>query len=186
MRLFPGKSAESGIRYTLVAVFVVGVRQRNPGAVVNAVFAVLGTYVTDVFELFFDVDFRPWQRLYVDFAMLIHAEGMLGPYDDVWWWDHLTHTLSASIIGGFVFAAARRRDRNPRPLVLGSVVVLGIFWELIEYVIHAIARRFGLEPILVIYSKRDTVLDLVYNLVGAFLVMLFGDRLLGNLFEFEK
>lgn len=40
-----------------------------------------------------------------------------------------------------------------------------------------------MEPILVFYSKEDTVLDLLFNLVGAILVLVFGDRYLDNFLE---
>lgn len=172
-----------GLRWAIVAVFVVGLRQRNPGAVVNAVFAYLGTYVPAVVERGSGIEFRPWQRLYVATAMLLHAIGMLGPYDDIRWWDHVTHTMSASIVGGATFVAARRRGKDPIPLTLGSVVTLGVLWELAEYLIHATATRLGVDPILVFYSRTDTVLDLLFNLVGASLVVIFGDRKLDNLFE---
>jgi len=171
------------LRWAIVAVFVVGIRQRNPGAVVNAVFAYLGTYVPAVVERTSGIKFRPWQRLYVATAMLLHAIGMLGPYGDIQWWDHITHTMSASIVGGSTFVAAKRRGKDPLPLTLGSVVTLGVLWELIEYLIHATATRLGVDPILVFYSRKDTVLDLLFNLVGASLVILFGDRKLDNLFE---
>lgn len=171
------------IRHALVAVFVVGIRRRNPGAVVNSAFAFLGTYIPSLTERTFDVEFEPWQRAYVGVAMVTHAVGMLGPYDNVEWWDHLTHTLSASILGGVVFTAAKRRERDPRPRVVGAVVVLGVLWELIEYLIHAVADRLGLEPILVVYSRRDTLLDLCFNLVGALLVLVLGDHHLRNLVQ---
>lgn len=176
-----GRDVERGIRHAIVAVFVIGVRRRNPGAVVNSVFAFLGTYIPGIAERAFSVEFRPWQRAYIGVAMITHAVGMLGPYDDVWWWDHFTHTLSASVFGGLAFTAAKRRRRDPRPRVVGAVVVFGLLWEIIEYLIHTTADHLGLEPILVFYSKKDTVLDLVFNLVGALLVLLFGERLLGNL-----
>jgi len=172
-----------GLRYAIVAVFVVGIRQRNPGAVVNAVFAYLGTYVPDVAERAAAVEFRSWQRVYVATAMLLHAIGMLGPYDDIRGWDHVTHTLSASIVGGATFVSAKRRGKDPRPLTLVSVITLGVIWEIIEYLIHATANRLGVDPILVFYSRKDTVLDLVFNLVGALLVILFGNRYLTNLLE---
>ena len=172
--------AARSIRFGILAVFVVGIRQRNPGAIVNAAVALAATYLPDVVERRSTVEFRPWQRVYAQTAVLTHAIGMVGPYDDVGWWDHLTHVHSATILGGFVHALARRRGRDPRPRVLASVVVLGVLWELLEYLIHGVSRRVGLEPVLVSYGRSDTVLDLVFNLLGALLVLAFGDRLLGN------
>lgn len=183
--MWTDQDVEGGIRHAIVAVFIIGIRRRNPGAVVNAVVAFLGSYVPEMVEEASAIEFRPWQRLYVEAAMCLHAIGMLGPYDDIRGWDHVTHTLSASIVGGATFVSAKRRGKDPRPLVLGSVITLGVLWEVIEYLIHATANRLGIDPILVFYSRKDTVLDLVFNLVGACLVILFGDRYLANLHESE-
>ncbi|WP_254546966.1 hypothetical protein [Halomarina pelagica] len=175
------REAERGIRYGIVAVFLVGLRRRNAGAVVNAALALAFTYLPDVLEREYDVEFRPWQRVYAEIATLTHAVGMLGPYDDVWWWDHLTHAHSATLLAGIVHAAARRRGREPRPRVVAVVVCVGLLWELMEYAVHAAADRLGLEPFLVSYGRTDTVLDLIFDLLGASLVLAFGDRILDNL-----
>ncbi|WP_340097765.1 hypothetical protein [Salinibaculum salinum] len=181
-----GEETERGLRYGILAVFVIGIRQRDPGAVVNAVVALVTTYLPGVVEETYDIEFRPWQRVYVDTAMLLHAVGMLGPYDDRWWWDHLTHTLSSTILGSVTYAIARRRDRNPRPRVVAVVVCVGLLWEFVEYTIHATANRLGFEPILVSYGKTDTLLDLVFNLIGALLVLLLGDRYLRNFTDLDE
>lgn len=153
---------DDGIRYAIVVVFLTGLRRRNPAAMVNAAFALAGTYLPEAFERLVGVEFRPWQRVYVESAMLTHSAGMLGPYDDVWWWDHLTHTHSAT-------------------RVLAVVVCAGVLWELAEYAIHRGADALGIDPVLVSYGRTDTALDLLFNLVGAALVVLFGDRVLTNL-----
>ena len=176
----PERAVERGIRCGLLGVVLLGVRRRNPGAVVNALVALVATYLPGVVEWRYDVTFRPWQRAYAEAAMLTHAVGMLGPYDDTWWWDHLTHTHSATLLAGVVYAVSRRRGRDPRPRVVAVVVAAGVLWELVEYVIHAVARRVGLEPILVHYGRTDTLLDLVFDLLGALFVLAFGDSLLGN------
>ncbi|MEF8872889.1 MAG: hypothetical protein V5A41_14785 [Haloarculaceae archaeon] len=178
-----GEETERGLRYGILAVFVIGIRRRDPGAVVNAGVALVATYLPGVVEETSDIEFRPWQRVYLDTAMLLHAVGMLGPYDDRWWWDHLTHTLSSTLLGSVTFAVARRCGRNPRPRVVAVVVCVGLLWELVEYTIHATANHLGFEPILVSYGKTDTLLDLVFNLIGALLVLLFGDRYLRNFTE---
>lgn len=180
MRSSAESRVERGIRYALLLVALLGIRRRNPGAVVNAVIAAVGTYLPDFVERAYGIELRPWQRVYVETALVTHAVGMLGPYDDVEWWDHLTHTHSATILGAAVFAISRRRGRDPGPRVVAVVAALGVLWELLEYAIHAAADRFGLEPILVTYGRTDTVLDLVFDLVGAALVVAFGDRVLGD------
>ncbi|SER86273.1 hypothetical protein [Natrinema salaciae] len=176
-----GRRTARGIRYALLAIFAVGVRRRDPGAAVNAVIAVIGTYLPDLAERAYGIELRPWQRAYVDIAMITHAIGMLGPYDDVWWWDHLTHAHSSSILGGAVFAISRRRGRDPGPRVVAAVACLGLLWEVVEYTIHATAKRLGFEPILVTYGPKDTLLDIGFNLLGAVLVLAFGDRVVGEL-----
>jgi hypothetical protein len=175
------RRTERGIQYALFAVFVVGVRRRDPGAVANAIVAAIGTYLPDLAERAFDIELRPWQRVYVRSAMVTHAVGMLGPYDDIWWWDHLTHTHSSSILSGAVFAISRRRGHDPRPRVVAAVVCFGLLWELVEYAVHTAGNCLGFEPVLVSYGKRDTVLDIVFDLIGAGLVLVAGDRVLSDL-----
>lgn len=177
---------ERVIRTGIAAIVVEGIRDRNPGAVVNGIFAFAGAFLPALLERSFGVEFRPWQRIYVETAMITHAVGMLGPYEDIWWWDHLTHIHTSTLFAGLIHVRSRRSDEDPRQRVITGVAIGGILWELMEYVIHAASRRIGLEPILVPYSKRDTALDLVFNLVGAVLVLLFGDTLLGNLVRRES
>ncbi|WP_129116745.1 hypothetical protein [Halegenticoccus tardaugens] len=173
--------AENGLRTGIAAVFVEGVRRRNPGAIVNAIVALGATYLPAIVERRCTVEFRSWQRIYVETAMLTHTIGMLGPYDDVWWWDHLTHVHSATLIGGLIHVISRRLDVDPRPRVLVGVATMGVLWEVVEYIAHVVSRQVNLEPVLVSYGKIDTLLDLVFNIVGAVLVLAFGDTLLGNL-----
>lgn len=175
------RSVERGIRFAILTVLVVGLRRRSPSAIANAVIALVATYLPGIAETRFDVEIQPWQRMYTETAMLTHSIGMLGPYEDVWWWDHLTHTHSATLLGVLVHADARRRGRDPRPRVLAVVVCGGLLWELLEYAIHAVADRLGFEPLLVTYGQTDTLLDLLFDLLGALLVLAFGDRLVGEL-----
>jgi hypothetical protein len=44
--------------------------------------------------------------------MVAHAVGMLGPCDDIWWWDHLTHTVIGTILGEAVHVTARERGSD--------------------------------------------------------------------------
>ncbi len=149
----------------------------------NAIVAIACTYLPDVIENRYDVKFLPWQRTYTTTAMFTHAVGMLGPYEDTWWWDTLTHTHSATLLAGLVHVVARRRGQNPRRRVLGVVSCFGVLWELMEYTIHAAANRLDFEPVLVPFGKKDTLFDLFFDTLGALVVLVFGDRLLRNFFQ---
>jgi hypothetical protein len=60
------------------------------------------------------------------------------------------------------------------------VLGLGVLWEVVEYLAHGLSRRIGIEPVLVSYGRLDTVLDLLFDLLGALVVVALGDRLLDN------
>ncbi|MFC6865375.1 hypothetical protein ACFQGE_18170 [Halomicroarcula sp. GCM10025817] len=180
------RNAERGIRVTLVAIFFVGVRRRNWSAAVNAVLSLAGTFLPRAIESRYDVEFLPWQRLYTGSAMVTHAVGMLGPYDDVWWWDHLTHTHSATLVGSLVHVVTRRRGNDPTATVLGAVGLTGIAWELAEYVIHSAAEALDIEPMLRTYGRTDTLFDLCFNLVGALVVIAVGDEYLENFVDRDE
>lgn len=174
------RTVDQCFRCATLFVFVEGLRERNLNAVVNAAFMFTATYLPDIAEGKYNIDFQPWQRAYTEMTMLAHAVGFLGPYDDIWWWDHLTHTLSATLLGGFVHVAAHRRDRSPKRDVLTAIVGGSLLWESMEYAIHGLSNRLGIEPVLVYYGPRDTLGDLLFNLLGALLVIVLGDRFLQN------
>jgi hypothetical protein len=105
---------------------------------------------------------------------------MLGPYDSVWWWDHLTHTLSAALVAALVYAAALvalpTLGLSADPVTVAAVTVAltfggGVLWELVEILARAVGERYGVEPVLVHYGWRDTAADLVFDVVGAVLVV---------------
>jgi hypothetical protein len=62
-------------------------------------------------------------------------------------------------------------------------VGLGVFWEVLEFVARELADVVGVEPVLVQYGLADTVVDLVFDMVGAVLVALFGTNELSDLVE---
>ncbi|MFC6835580.1 hypothetical protein [Halomarina ordinaria] len=179
------------LRAGISTVLVEGVRRRNPSVVVNGLVSLALTFAPTLLERRYGTSFHPWQRLWVSGAMFLHALGMLGSYDRVWWWDHVTHTLSASIVGSLAYVFARtsvdgdgeRRVRNTSGFVVGVTLGLGVLWEVFEYIVHALARRLGLEPLLVPYGPYDTAFDLVFDAVGAALVVAFGPRALSNVVD---
>ncbi|WP_267641234.1 hypothetical protein [Haloarchaeobius amylolyticus] len=168
----------------LVGVFVVGMTIRNVSVVLNALLALGVTFLPAVLERDLRIELDPRFSVYLGFAVFLHAVGMFQFYDEVWWWDHLTHTLSASIVAvvGYatVWAIDSHSDRLylPRPFVmvfvLAFTLAMGVFWEVLEFVGRELAIALDLDPVLVLYGLDDTMLDLVFNLAGALVVTLFG------------
>jgi hypothetical protein len=172
-------------RAGIVAVLVVGAFTRNVSVIVNATGALAVSYLPGVLQRDLDVPMPRWAATYVAVAVLLHGVGMVALYDDVWWWDHLTHVLSATVVAGVgyvvvtAFDDADRRVYIPQPY-LGAYVVAfalaaGVVWEVGEEAMRALAIALGFEPVLVVYGLDDSILDLVFDAVGGLVVAVFGD-----------
>jgi len=119
----------------------------------------------------------PALPLWVALAGVLHSIGMLGWYDTVWWWDHLTHTVSSMLVTALLYAGiVVALDTGSIPLLspaavgvatVAFVFLVGVFWELIELLARAVGERYDIEPVLVHYGWRDTAFDLLFDLLGA-------------------
>ncbi|WP_435143919.1 hypothetical protein [Halobaculum sp. P14] len=179
------------LQAVLVGMFAVGVLTANVALVVNAALAGAVTLVPVVLRRDFRVTLGPGLTLAVTAAAVLHVVGMAGPYETIWWWDHLTHALSATMVAAAGYVVVRAVDENsdairlPQPFL--SVVVLvvtlaaGVLWEVAEFAARFVGEAVGAEPILVQYSIDDTLLDLVFDAVGAVVVAVFGGSKLSGL-----
>lgn len=182
----------AGTAVLLVGILLIllrGYRQDNVPAVVNAVFS----FVVAVVPLLVEgvVWLRSGQFVGVPLVLpfwvaaigCLHSYGMLGPYDTIWWWDHLTHTLSGALVAALVYSGLIVSFQYADVVGLSTMVlgiltvfltfVVGILWELIELVARDMSDRYDVKPVLVHYSWRDTALDLVFDMGGALAVVAF-------------
>jgi hypothetical protein len=176
----------------IVLLLLESLRRRDFAAAVNAALSLAASLVPAALELVApllsgqSVTVGPELSLWIAAAGLIHSFGMLGPYDTVEWWDSVTHTVSAALVAalayaGLIVVAPRVAVLDPSfggLAVLTVVLTLaaGVFWELIELIARDVGRRYDVEPVLVHYGRRDTALDLVFDVVGALLVVGFDLR----------
>jgi hypothetical protein len=168
----------------IALILLVGLARRNVSVVVNATFALAATALPAVLERDYRLPLDAGLTLWITAALFLHTLGMLGLYDGVWWWDHLTHTLSATIVAAVGYVTARAVDESsediylPRPFLFVYIVLftlaLGVLWEVLEFAARGGAELFGLDPVLVQYGLSDSLLDLVFDAVGAVVVALFG------------
>lgn len=178
------------MQVAIVAILLAGVWTRNVGVIVNASLALVVTFLPALLERDYSIGLDPGLTLWLTTAVLLHAIGMLGLYNTVWWWDHVTHTLSATVVAAVGYITVRAIGDHSDALhfppqftfvfILLFTLALGVFWEIMEFAIHGTADWFGLEPILVQYSLEDTIVDLIFDFVGAVLVALFGHHELGG------
>ncbi|MEA5389336.1 hypothetical protein VB773_21350 [Haloarculaceae archaeon H-GB2-1] len=155
-------------------------------AVVNALVALGAGVLPFVLELVvpsvfgWTISFDPSLPLWIVIAGFGHSLGMLGLYEAVWWWDHLTHTISAGLVATALYAAVVVTPHsNPIPVgpawvgvtTVWLVLLVGVFWELLESLARAVAERYSVEPLLVQYGPLDTTLDLFFDLLGAVVVV---------------
>lgn len=175
------------IQSATFGLFVLAVRRRDVAAALNA----LGSFVLALLPVVSEavlpailarsVSVGSALPLWLAAAGLLHSIGMLGRYESVWWWDHLTHTVSAALVAALVYAGGIVAlpdlvGVSPSWGVLAAVTLactfaVGVFWELIELIARDVGERLDVEPVLVQYGWRDTAFDLVFDVVGALLVL---------------
>ncbi|MFC7212563.1 hypothetical protein ACFQO4_00480 [Saliphagus sp. GCM10025334] len=185
------RTANLTLQFAIVASLVEGVRRRDPSVIVNSIVSLLFAAMPRYLENRYGTRFQPWQRLWVSAAALVHTLGMLGPYDRIWWWDHLAHTLSGVVVAGATDVAIRAEAKEDTPrkfpsksrpaVITGVTLGFGVLWEALEYIIHTIAGRRGFEPLLVHYGRLDAIGDIIFDLLGAGLVVVFGRQRLSNI-----
>lgn len=170
----------------LLVILAWGVLERNLSVAVNALLAFLVTLLPAVLRRDYSIRLDPGLALFVTAAVFLHSLGMVGLYDSIWWWDHLTHTLSAMIVAGVGYTVVRAFDEHSPafeiperhlPLyIVGVTLAMGLLWEGLELGARVGTNALGLDVIWVHYGPNDTLLDLVFDAVGALVVALFGTR----------
>lgn len=181
-----------GLLACILVTGVVGWRAANVPAVVNAAAAFLVASSPPLLEAVVaagtgaTVSFGPELRLWIAAAGFLHQLGMLGWYDTVWWWDHLTHTVSAAFLASLAYTNLWVVDRQLPEVSLSLAYVVaftvlftlavGVLWELIELAARVVGDAIDRPPVLEHYGLRDTALDMVFNAVGATLVVAFDLR----------
>jgi len=175
----------------LVGLFAVGVAEGNTGVIVNTAVAFGVSLLPAYLERDYDFPLNAGLTLWITTAVFLHALGTVGIpftpgnfYQNLPWWDKVTHTLSSSIVAAAGYITARAFDEHseavrltPRfmfAFILIVTLAFGVFWEVIEFVIGEASARFGTGTVLTQYGLGDTMLDLVFDTVGAILVAVWG------------
>ncbi|ELZ83165.1 hypothetical protein C453_14206 [Haloferax elongans ATCC BAA-1513] len=175
----------------LIGLVFIGLDRGDIGIVVNASVGLGVTYLPAILERDYRIPMDTGLTLWISSAAFLHALGTVGLpgsetnfYAGIWWWDHLTHALSSSVVAGAGYATVRALDEHtdaiylpPRFMfvfILLFVLAFGVFWEVIEFAISGVAELAGTGSVLTQYGLDDTLMDLVFDAVGGLIVALWG------------
>ena len=179
------------LEVALVGFVFIGLDRGNTGIVVNALLGLAVTQLPPLLERDYDIAMDTALVLWISAAVFLHALGTVGVpgsglsfYQSVWWWDHLTHALSSSIVAGVGYAFVRAVQEHTTdvwlpPLftfvfILMVVVAFGVFWEVIEFAIGRLGAVLGADAVLTQYGLEDSMKDLLFNALGAVVVAVWG------------
>ena len=186
------------MQVSLLVLIGLGLERGNLGIVVNGVIGLGVTQLPAVLERDYHIPMDSALTLWITAAVFLHALGTAGLpgsevnfYRSIWWWDHLTHTLSSSIVAAAGYATARAvelhsdavslPDRFMFVLILLFVLAFGVFWEVIEFAVAGAAALSGTPAVLVQYGLEDTMLDLLFDTLGGVVVAVWGTAHLTDL-----
>ncbi|MGM0371737.1 MAG: hypothetical protein ACQEQJ_04435 [Halobacteriota archaeon] len=179
------------MQLSLVGFLFVGLYEIDVGIIVNSALGLAITTLPAIIRRDYQRPMDPALTLWITAAVFLHTLGAVGlpgmeqnVYQSVWWWDHLTHAVSASLVAGAGYATVRALQGHvpnvefPRRFEFALIVVLviafGVLWEVAEFVIAELSLWLGAEPVLTQYGVGDTMLDLIFDVVGAVLVGILG------------
>ena len=176
---------------SLVGMFFIGIERQSTGIVVNTAIGLFVSQLPALLERDYDIPLDTGLTLWITGAVWLHALGTVGLpgseqnfYATVWWWDHVTHALSSSIVAAVGYTTVRAVDRHsddiylpPRFMfvfILLFVLAFGVLWEVIEFTLSEVAAMVGSTSVLTQYGLEDTMLDLVFDTIGAVVVAVWG------------
>lgn len=172
------------LRLGMVAIVGYGLLTLDPGVITNAAAMLAITYLPAMLRRRYGLPFDMGLVLWLTTVVFAHALGSFYIYDRSFWWHNVTHPLSATLVGAVGYVAIRTLDEHrdeihvPPSLLPGTVVVFvlafGVFWEIGEFTLDAVAARTGLQMPLSQHGLDDTMSDIVFNTLGAIALAVWG------------
>jgi phosphoglycerol transferase MdoB-like AlkP superfamily enzyme len=169
----------------LLGVALFGVVTGGASTVVTAGIALFITFVPALLHREFGYSLNSELLVLLTLAVSIHTAGAMGLYERFTWFDNIAHTVSAMVVAGIGYAGFRALELHSPEIdvpgrfrflfILVFVLATGVFWEVIE---------FALGDLMTVYGVNDIVTDMVFNLVGAVIVAVWGTTHLGGLVGF--
>lgn len=201
-RFLPGERRQRqitrGMELLLVGLLFIGIERGSTGIIVNTGVSLAVVQLPAILKRDYDVAMQPQLALWITAAAFLHAVGVVGIpgtglsfYTTIGWWDHLTHSLSASVVAAAGYATVRAVDIHSDDVSIPSsfvgvvllifVLAFGVLWELLEFGIAVAADEIGTATVLTQYGIEDTLKDVTFNLIGGVIVAVWGGVYLSDL-----
>ncbi|WP_117363545.1 hypothetical protein [Natrarchaeobaculum sulfurireducens] len=181
------------MQLVLVGIFVYGLFVRDLPVLTNAALAIAITFIPALLRRNYALPIEPGLALWVASAVFFHTLGTVALYDAIAPYDHLTHTLSASVVAAAGYAVLRAIHLHERSIhlppwamftfLIAFILAIGVIWEILEFIVDQGALALGMEPVLAQHGIDDTIVDMIFNVVGALLVATWGTLYLVELSE---
>ncbi|WP_406655981.1 hypothetical protein V7O62_09090 [Methanolobus sp. ZRKC2] len=163
----------------LLVLLIVGMLQRDIPTALNAITGLAITFIPYFITRKFDIPHYTGLTLWITLAIFLHSIGTFAFYESIARWDNITHVLSASIVATAGYTIIRAIDIYsndifipPKVLflfILLFVLATGVLWEIFEFLSGGISSELGYEAVLAQHGINDTMVDLLFNLLGAIL-----------------
>lgn len=175
----------------LVVMLIFGLYYRIPKVIVNSGISLAISFIPALLERDYKVSLNPGLALWITSAIFLHSLGSLGFYGAISWWDHLTHSLSASLVAAIGYTVVRSVDIHSDEVhlpdkfmfvfILMTVLAFGVVWELFEFGLDIIANATQIPMPLAQHGLTDTMKDMTFNTIGALIVAILGQAHLTDL-----
>lgn len=175
----------AALQLFLFAVVVFGLVTVQVATVITGGIALLVTLSPVLLKREFGYSLNPGLLLLLTLAVTIHTAGAMGLYERFGWFDYIAHTVSATVVASIGYASFRALEIHSPSIdvpsrfrvlfILVFVLAVGVAWEVIE---------FALGDLMTVYGINDIVTDMIFNLVGAVIVAVWGTTHLGGFVAF--
>ena len=169
------RAMQAGMLGIAVAGLLTGNYTWLPASVLSLFISIIPSILRRDLDLVLPVELNFWIVL----ALFLHViGGFSGFYDNVPGWDHLTHAMSALLVAALGFVVVVTVDKYvesihlPRPFLALFIIMFtmafGVLWELMEFMNDQLIGSH------LQYSLDDTMVDMMFDAFGGFIVGIAG------------
>ncbi len=185
------KLATRIMQVILFMLLIAGIILKDLSTTINATAGLTLTFVPYFITRKYDIPHDTGLTLWITFAVFLHLIGTFAFYDNILRWDNITHALSACVVAAAGYTLIRAIDIYvdeiyipPKVLflfILLFILATGVLWEILEFTSDELTSRLGYEAILAQHGIHDTMIDLVFDMLGAILAATWGTAYLSDI-----